>query len=468
MEENQLDQYQIGMAKFTLLEKADIPYLLVNEPLLSQEEEEAVERIVSKILAYNSSEPFEFQLSKVINEENLEPTMQEKIIYYIKKRMFYGKLTPFLEDPDIEEIECRGYGYPITVIHRKYPYKRLITNVIFTSEEEIVNTIEKLINRAEKTVSLAKPYAEFSLPEGHRVALTLSNEISIPGSTFDIRKFPKTPLSIFDLLSMKVLTPSILSYIWSSLEHTPFIFIVGATGSGKTTLLNALLQLVNPLSKIVTIEDTPEISLLNSNWVRFVTRTSFDEGYSITLSDLARLALRYRPDYLVIGEVRGREIESLVHASATGHGSLSTFHGAHPNDVITRVKGLLNQELATLFIHNIKMIIVMDAGRRRGVKAIYENFGYRTGFKKVIYYDPMKKEFVNDNFVELLTTSKVIRRIMLERGITEEEMKLQFEEKAKVLSEGTGRHHYTPEDITSMIANYYKSGDNYEAVIRQK
>lgn len=156
-----------------------------------------------------------------------------------------------------------GPGLPITVIHRKYSnYIRLYTNIVINREEEILKIIEKLATRASKSVSIAKPYLEFSLPEGHRVAATISNEISNPGSTFDIRKFPVSPISLVELIKSNSLSVEMASYLWLLMEYKPFYLIVGSTGSGKTTMLNALLNFTSPDSKILSIEDTPELNLI--------------------------------------------------------------------------------------------------------------------------------------------------------------------------------------------------------------
>lgn len=148
------------------------------------------------------------------------------------------------------------------------------------------------------------------------------------------------------------------------LEFKPFIMIIGPTGTGKTTFLNSLLGMVNPLSKVITIEDTPEINLAKDNWVRLFSRTSINSSFDVSLFELSKLALRYRPDYLVIGEVRGREIEALVHASASGHGSLATFHAGTPNEAVTRISSLLTPEMAKLFLQNLWGLAVL--GVRKG------------------------------------------------------------------------------------------------------
>jgi flagellar protein FlaI len=352
---------------------------VISEPPLSDWEKGVVDRLINEAsrlyLSFDSQ--IDYIISK-LNEYFRNPKDIERITYWVKKRIGYGEISVLLLDPNVEEIECRGPGFPITVILRNSKRcMRAETNVVLSTEEEVRNVIERLATRSNKPVSLARPYLEFSLPEGHRVAATVSNEISIPGSTFDIRKFPKTSFTVVDLIKFGTIDVLTASYLWFILNHKPFIMILGPTGSGKTSLMNALLDLLNPEWKILTIEDTPELTLHSPFWVRFVARKSFDPSVEVTLFDLAKLALRYRPDFLAIGEVRGREIEALVHSAASGHGSITTFHGLKPSDVLVRVNALLDRDTARLFLSTITLFVtithsVKGGERKRKVAAIYE------------------------------------------------------------------------------------------------
>ncbi|MFP3234721.1 MAG: type II/IV secretion system ATPase subunit, partial [Sulfolobaceae archaeon] len=343
----------------------------------------------------------------------------ERAKYWVNKRVGYGEITVPLLDHNVEEVECIGPGFPITVVLRNSKKcMRAVTNIVLPTEEDVRAVVERLAVRSNKPLNLAKPYLEFSLPEGHRVAATISSEISIPGSTFDIRKFPKDPFTIIDLIKFGTIDVLTTSYIWFLLNYKPFIMILGPTGSGKTTLMNALLVLLNPEWKILTIEDIPELNLHNPYWVKFVARKSLDPSLEVSLYQLAMLALRYRPDFLVIGEVRGREIEALVHSATSGHGTITTFHGLTPSDVLVRVNALLNRDTANLFMSTVTNFItvtnVVENGEsRRKVIAVYEKGG--EGKKREF----LKLPLAESNEVTESEVEDFVKKSVLIRKITE-------------------------------------------------
>jgi len=187
---------------------------------------------------------------------------------------------------------------------------------------------------------VAHPIVDAILPEGHRLAATYKKEVSTGGSTFTIRKFKDKPLSVIDLVRGRTINSLLASYFWLLMEHNMTGMIMGVTGAGKTTMLNALATLLKPTIKVVTIEDTPELRLTLENWVQLVARPSygFERGASeITLYDLVKVSLRYRPDVLIVGEVRGEEAKVLFQAIATGHGGISTIHAEDINAMVKRL-----------------------------------------------------------------------------------------------------------------------------------
>jgi len=263
-----------------------------------------------------------------------------KILYYIlRDTVGYGPLDPLMRDPDIEDISCVGPGRPIYVWVR--PYEYVPTNVIFYDPEELDDFIVKLAHKAGKHVSVASPIVDAILPGGHRLAATFRKEVSVAGSTFTIRKFREEPLTIIDLIRWGTLSPELAAYLWLVIENKLTALILGVTGAGKTSLLNALATLLRPTTKVVTIEDTPELKLPLENWVQLVSRPSHGIGPykvgEITLFDLVKLSLRYRPDVIIVGEVRGEEAYVLFQAMATGHGGMTTMHA---EDISAAVKRL--------------------------------------------------------------------------------------------------------------------------------
>ncbi len=262
-----------------------------------------------------------------------------KIEYYIMRDTIeYDVITPLMKDPAIEDISCDGVGRPIYVWHQRY--ESMPTNIKFEKEEELDSLVVKLAHKAGKHVSVAFPIIDAILPEGHRLAATYKREVSKHGSTFTIRKFREKPLSIINLIQGGTVSSLLAAYFWKILEYNMTGLIMGVTGAGKTTMLNALATLLRPNIKIVTIEDTPELRLTHENWVQLYSRPSygFEAGMSeITLYDLVRVSLRYRPDVLIVGETRGEEAKVLFQAIATGHGGITTIHAEHIDAAVKRL-----------------------------------------------------------------------------------------------------------------------------------
>jgi len=263
-----------------------------------------------------------------------------KIFYYVVRNLAgYGPLHAMMLDPNIEDISCNGLNSPIYVWHRKY--ESIPTNITFTDEQTINDFIVKLAHRSAKHISSAQPLLDAMLPEKHRLAATFMKEVSTKGSTFCIRKFRADPFSVVDLIRIGTLNARMAAYFWILLERKMSFMNIGGTGSGKTSLLNALLSLMSQNDKIVTVEEVPELSPPLSNWAQFNSRQSFQFGSgimaSITLFDLVKMSLRYRPDYLIVGEVRGEEAYVLFQALATGHGGLCTMHADSLDHAVKRL-----------------------------------------------------------------------------------------------------------------------------------
>ncbi len=242
-----------------------------------------------------------------------------KISYYVERDLLgYGPLDPIFRDPNIEDISCNGVGIPVYVWHRKF--ESLPTNIVFRTEKELDEYILKLAHMAGKHISVAYPILDAILPGGHRVAATFQREVSTKGSTFTIRKFRADPITIIDLIDYRTISPEIAAYFWLAMDYKMTTLILGVTGAGKTSTLNAMANLLRPTYKIVTIEDTPELRLPQENWVQLVSRPSYlaTGGIGeITLFHLVKVSLRYRPDVIIVGEVRGEEAYVLFQAIAS-------------------------------------------------------------------------------------------------------------------------------------------------------
>ncbi|MEN2975348.1 MAG: type II/IV secretion system ATPase subunit [Candidatus Caldarchaeales archaeon] len=303
------------------------------EPPTVGEEEEVKKMLIS------SAEKLLNKYGKGIGV--VDENSKKKLFYHLERDMLgFGLLNVIMEDYRIEDISCDGVNVPIYVWHRDY--ESMPTNITFIDRAALDDFIIQLAHKAGKHISSAFPMLDAMIYGKHRLAATFREEISPRGSTFTIRKFRERPFSIVELLQNNIMSTELAAYFWILLENKANIMVAGATGSGKTTLLNALSCFIKPRMKIITCEETAELNMPTENWVRFVTRESYGIGAKIgqiTLYDLVRMSLRYRPDYLIVGEIRGEEAFVLFQAIATGHGGLSTVHA---ESIETAVKRLIS------------------------------------------------------------------------------------------------------------------------------
>lgn len=360
-----------------------------------------------------------------------------KIMYYVDRDIIgYGILDPVFKDRHIEDISCNGPKKPVYVWHRKY--ESLPTNIEFLSEEELDEYILKLTHMAGKHISVAYPILDAILPGGHRLAATFRKEVSTAGSTFTIRKFSESPLTIVDMINYKTISPDIAAYFWLAMDYKMTTLILGVTGAGKTSTLNALATLLRPTYKIVTIEDTPELRLPHENWVQLVSRPSYiGSGVGeVSLFHLVKLSLRYRPDVIVVGEVRGEEAYVLFQAIATGHSGMTTLHAENIDAAAKRLTSPpMNIPPSYIPLVNIAMVIRRvqirdEKGRPRPARRItnvwevkdYENY------IEVARWNPAEDTFTID-----LSKSTVVDRVSELTGLSRNELIEEVEKRKQVL-----------------------------------
>jgi flagellar protein FlaI len=315
---NEMEIQFLGEIKNDLTERMDIPLsTLKNKEKMKDYLRNQIDRVLERFKR------------KVAQES------QEKYIYYLMRDFLgYGKIDLIMNDPKIEDISCNGVNTPIYVWHQNY--ESIQTNIAYLSETELDNIVRRLAYRTGRQISVSNPIVEGTLPEGYRVHLTL-DEVSKRGDTFTIRKFRSNPYTIIDLINFGTLSPQIGAYLWVLVENLRSIMICGATASGKTALLNSISMFIKPEMKVVTIEEVQELRL-HENWIPLVTRPSYQPGVQeVSTFDLLKSALRQRPDYIIVGEVRGEEAYTLFQSIAVGHGGLCTIHADSLNSVIKRL-----------------------------------------------------------------------------------------------------------------------------------
>ncbi len=393
-------------------------------------------------------------------------------MYYIY-RDFVGlnEIEPFLNDYFVEDIECNGVDYPIYIVHRKY--RNLRTNITFTDVKKLTSFVEKLAQKCGQYVSYATPLLDGALPDGSRVNATFTEEISTRGPTFTIRKFTKEPWTPIQLMKFGTVSPELLAYLWILIEHELNIMIIGGTGSGKTTFLNALTFFIPPQARIVSIEDTRELNLKHDNWLPSVARAGVGltnlvgQRYGeVSLFDLLRESFRQRPDYVIVGEVRGKEAFVLFQGMASGHPSFSTMHA---NSVDTMIKRLQTPpiNLSSSLVETLDVVCVMTQTKVKGkevrrIREINEVINVEEE-KGAILNTPFMWDPKTDSFF-FKTDSYIFKKIYTRQGISREVLEREFKLRTKLLVKLYQHKIFNFKEVQDIINEYYKSP---EVVLRR-
>jgi len=454
-----------------------IRYLVV-EPELDDQEEEAKKRIFEWLLENLDKDPREFDskemaetyvrewIKKAVRKLRirLSETSLDKISYYLIRDIVYlGKLEPLMRDPRIEDISCNGVGIPFFVWHSKY--ESIPTNIVINDEEELDRFLFRLAFLCDKHLSIARPLVDAALPDGSRIQMTYGRDVSKRGSSFTIRKFRAEPFSIVTLLNFGTLDPFMSAFFWFCIEHRKSIMIAGATASGKTTSVNALASFFKPELKIVTIEDTPELNFMHENWVQSVARTGYGASErgekaigEISLFDLLKAALRQRPDFIIVGEIRGAEAYALFQALATGHGGITTIHADTIEGVIHRLTTPpMNIPKTLLPMMNIVVIQARTRFRGKSVRRMMlttEMVGIDPDSGELLTNDIFRWNARNDTFW-WAGRSYLIERIRREFGYSRDYVEQEIKRRETVLRWMQKARIDNYREVTIIIRQYY-------------
>jgi flagellar protein FlaI len=340
---------------------------------------------------------------------------------------------------------------------------------------ELNKFVMRMAQISGRHISILQPIKDISLPDGSRANLTLGTEVTKKGATFTIRKFKDRPISPIELLDYSSIDARALAYLWTLLDYKRSILVSGGTASGKTTLMNALCIFIRPELKIVSLEDTPELNLVHPNWIQSVTRSGFGTESSggaesvsgvsgisakspgnIGLYDLLVAALRQRPEYIIVGEVRGAEAFTLFQAIAVGHACMGTIHAGNMRELISRVESNPMNVPRTLF--SAMDVVCFSAMIRKGdrnvrrVMQIVEILELDTE-GNLITNPVFRWDAVNDRFV-FTGKSHIFEKIQAQLGIREEELIKEMDKRAaflKGLREGGIRDYTT---VVEQIREY--------------
>ncbi len=286
----------------------------------------------------------------------------EKVKYlFIRDKVGLGVLQTLINDPYIEDIGCSGLGH-VYIEHKIF--KSLKCTITFSDMEDLDQFVLRLAEKIQKPVTYKTPIADATLPDGSRINIVYGRDVSKRGSNFSIRKFSGVPLSIFDLVEFNTINYEMLAYLSLVVGNGMNTFVAGESASGKTAMLNALTTFIDPLHKIITIEDTPELQVPHDNWIREVVQStrSDDTSGAITMFDLLKAALRQRPNEILVGEIRGSEGNIAFQAMQTGHSVMATFHASSVQKLIQRLTSNPISVPKT-YIDNLHVAILMSTVR---------------------------------------------------------------------------------------------------------
>jgi len=451
-----------------------IKYELIEPTLLKEEEKQLkeikdilVEEIdvnLKEIGTRDKAEEYlKTKIHEIIKDYRLKIAEEavDKLRYYIIRDFLgYGKIDPLMKDPLIEDISADGVNIPIYVWHRDY--ESLPTNILFKNSEELNSFIVRLAYLARKNISLAIPILDASLPDGSRIQMTYGNEITRRGSTFTIRRFRVDPLTISDLISLGTISSEMAAYFWYAIENRASIIVAGGVASGKTTVLNCFSMFIKPGLKLVSVEDTAELNLPHENWIPSVTRTGFGDAGNragaITLFDLLKAAVRQRPDYLLVGEIRGEEAYTLFQAMATGHLGMATIHGESASSVIHRLgsepMNIPKPLLTMIDAITIQLRTEINGKPVRRTRAVTEIVGLDPKTRELLTNEVYRWDARHDTF-EYSGHSHILEEKMNRKGLNAEEVREELNRRKTVLDwmVKQGIRKYT--DVVSVIRDYY-------------
>ncbi|NMB78076.1 MAG: type II/IV secretion system ATPase subunit [Methanomicrobiales archaeon] len=436
----------------------------VHEPAIS-----AVEKTVLQETYAHLRDIIVYDTTEADSKDHFEPAVIHRIIrdfhpaipddrlailtYYLRRNLSgYGLLEVLMRDPALEDLSCNGWDLPVFVFHKVYG--NLPTNVLF-QEGELNQFVLKLAQKANKQISLSNPMVDATLPDGARVQITYSDVVSTRGSSFTIRKFRADPMTPLDLIRLGTYSPQTLAFLWLAIEHHKSLLVVGGTASGKTSTMNAVSLFIPQNAKIVSLEDTREIQLPHKNWLPTQTRELNAEGVKgdIDLFSLLRACMRQRPEYIIVGEVRGREAQTLFQAMNTGHATLSTIHAGSVQEAINRlthdpinVPPVMFQALDLVIVQSIYTLGKRRIRRNLSIHEIEVN-----GHGEILSLPLFEWEIRSDTFRQVSHKSRVLDEIATHCGWSQEDLTRELRKREEFFSRALALKNPTIRELANAI-----------------
>jgi len=399
----------------------------------------------------------------------LNPASQERITYYIMRDFIrYAALDVAMIDPEVEDVSCDGVNVPIYIYHRKYG--SIQSNIRFKTASELDSFVVWLAQKCGKHISVAEPMLDATIPDGSRLQATLGMHVTKRGSSFTIRRFKENPFTPLDLIKFKTMSLDMMAYLWLCIENGKSMLVCGGTASGKTTTLNAILLFIPPQMKIVSIEDTRELNLPHENWVPTLTRAGFGgknattgkSAGEIDMFDLLTAALRQRPQYLMVGEVRGSEAYVVFQAIATGKTAYTTFHAESVQTMVHRMENppisLPRALIGALNLVMMQAQVKVGTKMTRRVKSLTEVVGMDPETNELITNSVYTWNPADDTF-NFSGHSYIYEQITMAKNWSPREMQREVKRRIDVLSWMSKANMNNYRQVARIVSGYYKDKD---------
>lgn len=455
--------------------KGDYEYY-VQTPTYKGEERKTIEtiiEIVSKILNFNQqfaskeekNASYYRQIIEIIKstpELNIPP---KAIEFYAKNVLQevvgFGILEPLLADDKLEEIMVIGLDKPVFVVHRNYGI--MITNVVFAQDKDIRNIIDKIGAEVGRRIDFGAPLLDARLRDGTRVNATIP-PISLDGSTLTLRKFRKDPFTVVDMINKNTINTDIAAFLWLVCEgkrsYPGNVLISGGTASGKTTTLNMMASFIPQGERIISIEDTAELALSLTHWIRLETRPPGVESTGeIDMNTLLKNVMRMRPDRIIVGEIRGEEGFTMFSAMNTGHrGAFGTVHANTARETLIRLANPpINVPLIMLSSLNFILIQHRVNDKRKGmirrmteVAELIPNEKEVPSVENIYEWDP-----VTDSFSTMKKIPLFYQQLSKYTGLSIDQIKEEHKKRIAFLDDLKRKNFTGIEQVTQAINSYY-------------
>ncbi len=475
--ERTLDSYQITVNKIVvdvrIIEKADesVPiYTLsianisdatkiilekIRQEFISKLDTGAIEQAESSRGTDELRKQFETEIRTLIKRYfPAIPKESEDLLlnYLLQENLGLGRIEILLADANLEEIVINSHTEPVWCYHRRHAW--LKTNITVPSEERIRHYAMSIGREVGKEITNLNPLMDAHLRSGDRVNATIQ-PISSRGNTITIRKFAEDPWTITKFIKAGTISLSAAALLWLAIQNELSILIAGGTGSGKTSMLNVVANFFPPNQRIISIEDTRELTLpSNLHWVPMETRLANPEGKGeIQMLDLLVNSLRMRPDRIIVGEIRRqKEAQVLLEAVHTGHSVYATIHANDADEVIMR---LTNPpiNIPKPMVASLSLIVVQNRNRRTGKRRTLQIAEVlSTGDPKVL----LQQDVFNDRLVKVGESEAIIERIRLYTGMTPQQISIDLEEKMKILKWLILHNVENVDEIGQFFSKYYR------------